>query len=210
MTINDRAVINFLEVAMARYTSLDPNKYILIRNAAIELFYKQGMDKTSINDIAKEAGIAKGTIYLYFKSREELLESVFIYCFDMHMKASMKELELQKNCGNKLIKRIKNILLWNAEHPKESTFIRLYYIPVNIAGTENVAFSKSYEVNKKLIEQGIEDGEFKSLPINFLSSIFFSSVEAISKYVRKNPEVLTDDELLEKMLNSIVDGIRLM
>lgn len=193
---------------MARYASLDPNKYILIRNAAIELFYKQGIDNTSINEIAKEAGIAKGTVYLYFKNREDLVDSVFNYCFDIHMKESMKDVELQKNCSDKLKKRVKNIILWNHENPKESSIISSYYRPVNIVGTENVAFTKSYEVNKILIEEGIKNGEFKNLPLDFLCSIFFSSVEGMSIYVRKHPEVINNDELLEKMLNSIVDGIR--
>lgn len=195
---------------MARYKSNDLNKYILIRNAAIELFYKQGIDNTSINEIAIEAGIAKGTIYLYFKNREELVDSVFNYCFDIHMDASMKDVELQNNCSNKLKKRVKNIILWNHENPKESSIISSYYRPVNIVGTENVAFAKSYEANEILIEEGIKNDEFKNLPLSFLCSIFFSSVEGISTYIRKNPEVLKNDDLLEKMLNSIVDGIRAM
>lgn len=193
---------------MARYKSLDPNKYILIRNAAIELFYKQGIGNTSINEIAIEAGIAKGTIYLYFKNREELVNSVFNYCFDIHMKASMKDVELQNNCSNKLKKRVKNIILWNHDNPKESSIISSYYRPVNIVGTENVSFARSYEANKMLIEEGIKNGEFKNLPLNFLCSIFFSSVEGISTYIKNNPEVLKNDDLLEKMLNSIIDGIR--
>ena len=117
---------------------------------------KQGIVNTSINEIAKEAGIAKGTVYLYFKSREELINNVFNYCFEMHMNASMKDVELQKTCSSKLKKRIKNILLWNDEHPKESTVIRSYYRPVNFVGTENVAFAKSYEVNKILIEKALK------------------------------------------------------
>ncbi len=195
---------------MSRCKSLDPNKYILIRNAAIELFFRQGIDNTSINEIAIEAGIAKGTVYLYFKNRDELVDSVFNYCFDIHMNASMKDVELQNSCSNKLKKRVKNIILWNHENPRESSIISSYYRPVNIVGTENVAFAKSYEANKKLIEEGIKNGEFKNLPLNFLCTIFFSSVEGISTYIRKNPEVLKNDDLLEKMLNSIIDGIRVI
>lgn len=195
---------------MAGHKSLDPNKYVLIKNAAIELFYIQGIDNTSINQIAHKAGIAKGTIYLYFNSREELVDSIFNHCFEMHMEASMIDVEFEKSFSNKLKKRIKNILLWNYEHPKESSIIRSYYRPVNIAGTEDVAFAKSYEVNKILISEGIANGEFKDLPVSFLCGIFFSSVEAISKYVRKHPEVIKDDELLEKMLNSIIHGIHSM
>lgn len=194
---------------MARYTSLDPDKYFRIRDAAITLFYKQGIENTSIQDIAKQADIAKGTIYLYFKSREELVDYVFDYCFGLNIKSSMKNVEEQKTMSSKLKKRIENMIVWNKEFPKESSIISSYYKPVNVVGTESVAFSKSYEINKTFIEKGVHDGEFKKLPLNFLCAIFFSAVEGLTTYVKKNPEVLNNCELLEEMLDTAVDCIRI-
>lgn len=193
---------------MARYTSLDPNKYIKIRDAAITLFYNQGIDNTSIQQIANEAGIAKGTIYLYFKNRGDLISYIFNYCLNLHIEASMKDVEVQKSSSDKLKKRVKNIILWNMDFPKESSVARAYYKPVNVVGTENVAFSRSYEINKEFIMTGVEMGEFKQLPLEFLCNIFFSTVEGISTYVRNNTHVLKDKVLLEKMIEATVDSIR--
>lgn len=44
--------------------------------AACELFLSKGYDKTTMQDVMRYLGIAKGTIYHYFKSKEELLEAV--------------------------------------------------------------------------------------------------------------------------------------
>ena len=41
-------------------------------NTALHLFSEKGIKKTSIQDIVKDAGIAKGTFYLYFKDKNEL------------------------------------------------------------------------------------------------------------------------------------------
>ena len=41
--------------------------------AAIELFVEQGFAATNLKDVAKRAGVSKGTVYLYFKSKEDLL-----------------------------------------------------------------------------------------------------------------------------------------
>jgi AcrR family transcriptional regulator len=48
-------------------------KYRRILDAATELFVHHGYRKTSINDVARRAGIAKGTVYLYFDNKADLL-----------------------------------------------------------------------------------------------------------------------------------------
>lgn len=47
-----------------------------ILNAAEPLFYAKGYHETAISDIAKKMGVAQGTIYYYFASKEELLEAL--------------------------------------------------------------------------------------------------------------------------------------
>ena len=53
------------------------NKRTLITDAAINVFAEKGFHQARIADIAKRAGVADGTIYLYFKNKEDLLLSVF-------------------------------------------------------------------------------------------------------------------------------------
>lgn len=50
-----------------------------ILEAAAELIVRWGYKKTTIDDIAKQAGVAKGTIYLHWKTREELFKAVLIH-----------------------------------------------------------------------------------------------------------------------------------
>ena len=47
-----------------------------ILQAAENLFAKEGYVKTSVESIIKEAGIAKGTFYYYFKAKEDILEAL--------------------------------------------------------------------------------------------------------------------------------------
>ena len=48
-----------------------------ILEAAVKVFAKNGFYATRVSDVAKAAGVADGTIYLYFKSKDELLLSLF-------------------------------------------------------------------------------------------------------------------------------------
>jgi AcrR family transcriptional regulator len=47
-----------------------------IRAAALDIFAAKGFAAARLDDIAKQAGVAKGTIYLYFASKEDLLEAI--------------------------------------------------------------------------------------------------------------------------------------
>ncbi|MEZ4319454.1 MAG: TetR/AcrR family transcriptional regulator [Myxococcota bacterium] len=49
----------------------------LITEAAVEVFAEKGFHQARVSDIAKRAGVADGTIYLYFKNKEDLLLSIF-------------------------------------------------------------------------------------------------------------------------------------
>lgn len=60
-----------------RPTARSRNKHDAITAAAIEVFAERGFHQSRVSDIARKAGVADGTIYLYFKNKEEILLSVF-------------------------------------------------------------------------------------------------------------------------------------
>ena len=63
-----------------------------IIEVARQLFHKYGFKKVSMDEIAKEAGVTKKTIYSYFKSKEELLE-YFIQEEIVNMKKIVEKVE---------------------------------------------------------------------------------------------------------------------
>src|SRR4051812_22531524 len=54
----------------------DSAKRRQILEGARAVFLAQGFDAASMNDIARKAGVSKGTLYVYFKSKEELFEAI--------------------------------------------------------------------------------------------------------------------------------------
>jgi TetR/AcrR family fatty acid metabolism transcriptional regulator len=63
------------KTAAAPARSADKRERIL--DAAVRVFAKKGFHATRVSEVAKAAGVADGTIYLYFRSKEELLVSLF-------------------------------------------------------------------------------------------------------------------------------------
>ncbi len=58
--------------------SVNPEREQRILDAAAQLIIRYGYDKTAVSDIAQEAGISKGAIYLHFQSKEELFEALLL------------------------------------------------------------------------------------------------------------------------------------
>ena len=71
---------------MAKIIDKDEKRCDIAR-ASIELFCDKGITQTSIDEIAKSAGVAKGTIYLYFKNKEEIIFAIWNMIVEQHLLA---------------------------------------------------------------------------------------------------------------------------
>jgi len=61
-----------------------------ILNAAEEVFTSKGFDEARMDDIAEETGLSKGTLYLYFKSKDDLIFAILDRIFQREFKAFEK------------------------------------------------------------------------------------------------------------------------
>lgn len=78
-------------------------KEILIFNAVNKLLHEGiKLHTVKVADIAKEAGIGKGTIYDYFKSKEEILEKAFLYNMDIELYENIKKIKFGDNFKDKV------------------------------------------------------------------------------------------------------------
>ena len=76
--------------AQARSVVTDKREAIL--RAAVKVFAQKGFFNSKVADVAKEAGIADGTVYLYFKSKDEILHSVFDRAMDEFISEGKREI----------------------------------------------------------------------------------------------------------------------
>src|SRR6202142_517009 len=68
-------------------------KYQRILDAAVAVFAEKGFFTSRISDIADRAGVADGTVYLYFKNKEEILMTAINTAFDAFMRNTRTEVE---------------------------------------------------------------------------------------------------------------------
>src|ERR1051325_8083073 len=73
-----------------------------IMRAATKVFARSGYFNSKVADIAREAGVADGTVYLYFKSKEEILRSIFDRSVGEAVSEGSKQLEEISDPSEKL------------------------------------------------------------------------------------------------------------
>ena len=78
------------------------DKYQRILEAAVSVFAEKGFHSARVSDVAERASVADGTIYLYFRNKEELLMTAINTAFDAFMSRARSELEAIASPAGKL------------------------------------------------------------------------------------------------------------
>ncbi len=181
----------------------------MIFDAALKLFVEDGFHGTATGKIAKDAGVANGTLFSYFKTKDELVTALFI-----HVKEDLAEY-ITKNTSNKIgIKEtIKSQFLasvfWALDNPIKFRFIQQFHNSPYIKLLEQAIIDEQLSPHLNLLKKGIEEGAIKPLPVEFLYSLIvshtFGSFQYLSsKEFSKNEQhdtVQTTFEMIWDMLS---------
>ncbi|MBM9576337.1 TetR/AcrR family transcriptional regulator [Leptospira sp. 201903070] len=152
-----------------------------ILQCARKFFFSKGYDSTSVNDIIDELGIAKGTFYHHFNSKEELLVELTTTLSDEITLGLLSEVESKhpKNTLDKL-KIIHELHFdWVNKNPEMVFFfLKAIYLPENLslkAKLEKEMIKRDILFLTELIKEGQRDGSFSNtMPAEFLAESILS------------------------------------
>ena len=155
-----------------------------ITAAALAAFAENGYAATRVDEVAKRAGVSKGLLYLYFKTKEELFKAVIRSFISPRIDALISNIEASDLSAEEFIrgpfldfarsipKSPAKILLklMVAEGPKHPELIAWYW--------ENVV-SRGIAALRTIIQRGVDSGEFRESALNefpqlLVTPIFFS------------------------------------
>jgi AcrR family transcriptional regulator len=97
-------------------SSNNPEREQRILDAAARLALRYGFDKTTVDDIAREAGISKGAVYLHFASKDDLLEALIWHETEIFMVAYLERVEADP-MGGTMIGILRHALAVMNEQP---------------------------------------------------------------------------------------------
>lgn len=134
-----------------------------ILNRSMELFVMKGYDNTSVSDILKAVNIAKGTLYYYFESKEEILNGIVERIGERRMLqakqvADCKEIPLLERIG-------KTLRAFQIQGEEEKQILSQAHKPQNALMNQKILrimLKDTVPVLTGLVKEGVKEGIFRT------------------------------------------------
>ncbi len=157
-------------------------KKIIIIQAAIKIISQKGYFRSTISSIAKEADVADGTIYTYFKNKEELLIKSFEFVLENILNEINSELVREEDFLGKIRIIIKRHLNFMYNNPDLANFLQIQLrqskreIRINI---RNI-MKKYYRIIGDILKQGLKKGAIRDdVNLRIIGHMIFGTVDEI-------------------------------
>jgi TetR/AcrR family fatty acid metabolism transcriptional regulator len=158
------------------------DKYHRILEAAVKVFADQGFYQSTISQIAREAGVADGTIYLYFKNKDDILVQFFNYKTKQVFDSFREEVGKADNSFEKLRNLIRRHL---EEFQNDRNMAVLYQAETHqnsrLVEEQIKEMSKLYlDIVSEIVERGQDEGNIrKDLYVGLVKRFILGGVDEV-------------------------------
>jgi AcrR family transcriptional regulator len=169
-----------------------------ITDSAMEIFLENGYENTTMEAIAKNAGVSKGGLYHYFKSKDMVLMFVNQKISENIEKIMHEALELP-SVKEGILYYIKNYLKFWLEHPKETSFLFLSITKI-LDNNELLEYYQQFTGDyMKYFEEafslGVQIGEFVQHNTKTSAIMLVAAMDGIISYMILNDKLQLDEVL---------------
>jgi AcrR family transcriptional regulator len=185
-----------------------------IKKAALKLFSEKGFYATSTRELTEAAGVSKGTLYWYWKSKEEV---AFSLVSDM-LGDFLELVERARDEKGPVINRMERLAGAVGElYYKETDYLRLLW---KFRADRHYIFSRDYTEKvtsyyvrirkglESLVEQGMKSGEFRKVDSKQMAFIILGITEGLEVEWLENEAELSMRDALEQTMEMLFTSLR--
>jgi len=189
-----------------------------ILKAAIRIFAQNGVVQTKMTDIAAAAGIGKGTIYEYFRSKEDIFADAYGHIFLETEQRIGKVLESRIPPEEKL-RKLMNVTIeeFLVGDGGEFAGIMMSFWSEGVRNkneriTEIIDLKKIYSEYRIMIsgilDEGIAGGWFREMDTHVAASVLIGAMDGILLQFIMDKNVFSPEKAIEVLLDSFLNGIK--
>jgi AcrR family transcriptional regulator len=196
---------------MSPRPDVSSERKIQILNAAETVFTKKGLESARMDDIAEETGLSKGTLYLYFKSKDDLIFSILDRLFTREFK-QLTELKAEGISTYDQIMYMTEMVIKDAVslihlNPIVYNFLAIAFRNKLVQKSLKVYINKYMEIFTPVIQRGIDSGEFRALDAREVAIAGGAIIEGtILLYVYDN-ELVDTEHNIRRGMQLLLEGV---
>ena len=151
-----------------------------ILRAAVDVFARTGYFNAKVSEVARAAGVADGTIYLYFASKEDLLVSIFRESMQQYLTRLRAELSEESSASGRLVRALR-VHLENLGSDRNLAVV--FQVELRQSLKFMTLFSRHevgeyLELLREIVEDGQKQGEFrKDVSANLVTKAVFGIID---------------------------------
>jgi TetR/AcrR family fatty acid metabolism transcriptional regulator len=161
----------------------DPDKPQQIIQAAVRVFARKGYYNSRVSDIAREAGIAAGTIYLYFKTKDDLLVTLFRDKMAEFVDALRKAIADEPDAASKVRRLVALHFSLLEEDPDlaEVLQVELRQGQKFFRGASGQEIGAYFSLIGSVLEEGVGEGRFRSsVSVKVATKMLFGAMDQMA------------------------------
>ena len=161
----------------------DPDKPQQIIEAAVRVFARKGYYNSRVSDIAREAGIAAGTIYLYFKTKDDILVTLFRDKMADFVGVLRKAIAGEADAASKIRRLVSLHFRILEENPElaEVVQVELRQGQKFFRGAPSQEIGAYFALIGSVLEEGVAEGRFRSgLPVKVATKMLFGAMDQMA------------------------------
>lgn len=175
-----------------------------IISAALDLFLKQGIKKTTVEDVSESCGVTRATVYRYFKDKKDLVRASFLLMIDLTQEA-IADLNRHKNYDTKKsAERVRQAIhqLPKGDVPARVNELKLLY-PDIFNEYRNLRLSSIREIYKHVFDRAKKEGLMTPSEVQW--DLLPAILSEATVFITESPFVLSHGISFRDIYSTIID-----
>lgn len=182
------------------------DKRTSILRAALELFAENGFHGAPTSLLAEKAGVGVGTIYRYFKDKDQLIRELFREVHDGAKAKIFTEAPAGTPIPERYVRMMSRLLRFFLENPAEFRFLEQYFFSPYY-GEDSCETPEDYETLQQLLLKGQDEQIIKDAPMEVLQALTFGPLSSLARQsIYRNLKV--DEEMIRQVVQASWDGLK--
>ncbi|MBN1438956.1 MAG: TetR/AcrR family transcriptional regulator [Anaerolineales bacterium] len=191
---------------MAR--SLKPERRTEFLDAALKLFVEKGVARTSTAEIAREAGSAAGTLFLYFPTKQDLIDALILRVAREQSEHINGLLSPALSTRDSFWTIWEGSLRWFLDHPEAYSYARQVRDTRTI-GEKAVRESEGYfRYYFAAVQQGLQERQIKPYPIELVGGMLYQQIVGVMSLIGPGTSPAKREEYIRSGFEIFWNGIR--